>query len=180
MEAIKRRLYIYTVAAVLGAAATVPFFFNVIESGQRDRILLIIIIAAALMAAGLSIREYRRFKAARLIIENKILHIQPAVIDAGNPDKGGRNLPGGSIEVYISCFGILLDSRIIKFNRDGIRLIAVELEEDYISLTYGTDKRTENIRLLRAAADSGEIKEIAEKFRYETGVVSTHYDKRES
>lgn len=89
------------------------------------------------------------------------MHIRTAVVSDGADD----------IEVFVSYFGILLDSRVIKFNQEGTFLKAVEIGRDYISLTYGTDKRVQSTRLLHAAIDDKEVDRIAEKFRHETGIV---------
>lgn len=166
MKTIRRRLYIYAGTAALGVTAFIFLLINPVVSGCPAPVQLLPAITAVLLAAGLAVREYGRLKTALLIVENQILHIRPAVIDAAETEDSAAS----SIEVFISCFGILLDSRIIKFNQDGIRLKAVEFRRDFISLTYGTDKRVQNTRLIHAAIDSGELVEIMEKFRYETGI----------
>lgn len=171
MNTIKKKLYIYAGTTALGAAVCIPLIVNAVVSGQPVRFRLLFFIAAALLAAGLSVRGYRRLKAARLIAENQILHIRPAVFQEQDQGKGTDFLSCESMEVFVSCFGILLDSKIIKFNQDGIRLKAVELERDAISLTFGTDKKTRSIKLLHEEIDAGELAEIAVKFRYETGIV---------
>lgn len=171
MKAIKRRLYIYAGTAALGAAAVTLLLVKTTESGWYVLIQLMLIIAAALFAAGLSVREYGRLAAARLIAENQILHIRPAVFQKQDNGKETDSLPCESMEVFVSCFGILLDSKIIKFNQDGIRLKAVEFERDFLFLTYGTDKKTRSIKLLHGEIDDGELAEITRKFRYETGIV---------
>lgn len=89
------------------------------------------------------------------------MHIRAAVISDGVDD----------IDVFVSYFGILLESRVIKFNQEGTFLKAVEIGPDYISLTYGTDKRVQSTRLLHAAIDDEEVERIAERFRHETGIV---------
>ncbi len=61
------------------------------------------------------------------------------------------------MEVFVSYFGILLDSKIIKFNQDGILLKAVEIGRDFISLTYGKGKQIRNTRLFHAEISSGEL-----------------------
>lgn len=113
-------------------------------------------LAGTLITALLSGRAGEKVKAARLIVENQILNLQPAI--------------------YVSCFGILLDTRIIKFNRDGIRLLAVEIGRDYLSLDYGTDTTAQNVRLRHTGIDSDSLEDISERFRYETGIVPTIMD----
>ncbi len=78
-----------------------------------------------------------------------------------------------TVEMYVSCFGILLGSKVIKFNQEGIRLKAVEIGRYYLSIDYGIDMDIRNIRLLYARPDSAVLAGIIEKFRYETGVTPT-------
>ncbi|MGI5835755.1 MAG: hypothetical protein ACOX87_04580 [Chloroflexota bacterium] len=76
-----------------------------------------------------------------------------------------------SYDVFVSYFGILLGSRIVRFNQDGIFLKGVKIGRDSISLTYGTDKGTRITRFLHPEISQGELERIAERFRYETGIV---------
>lgn len=171
MKSIRQRLYFYAAAATLGVVACVLIFIKAVVSGHNAEIMLTVVITVTILLTGFSAREYKRLKAARLIIENQILHIQPAVIDAGDRGKEAVDSPSKTIEVFISCFGILLDSKIIKFNQEGVHLKNVEIGRDFICLTYGTDRRTQKTRLLHAQIDNRELNNIVEKFRYETGVV---------
>ena len=137
------------------------------------------------LPAVLAIQEYSRLKTAKLIIENKILYIQPMAMSGlgwenrglGRIDKDlGKDvsvLPTESIEVFVSCFGILLGSKIIKFNQEGIQLKAVEIGRHYLSVDYGTGSNSRNIRLLYARPDNDILAGIIEKFRYETGITPT-------
>jgi hypothetical protein len=141
-------------------------------SEVRAQIILASVMIASVISAGFRIHECGKLKVARLIAENPILHIHTAVIS----DISGEAAQPGDIEnteVIISYFGILLDEKIIKFNQDGIRLRAVVIGSDYISFTYGTEKRTHNIRLLRPTIDPATMEEISERFRYETGITPT-------
>ena len=130
------------------------------------------LIIASGISAGFWIRELGKLKVARLIAENPILHIHTAVIRDLSGETAQRS-DIESAEVFISYFGILLDEKTIKFNQDGIRLRAVEIGNDFISFTYGTEKRTQYIRLLRPAIDPATMAEISERFRYETGIMPT-------
>ncbi|NLY37671.1 MAG: hypothetical protein GX044_00025 [Firmicutes bacterium] len=134
--------------------------------------LLPVSIPASVYSAVFWIREYKKLQTARLIAENQILHISTAVIsDEADATEKSENTE--NIEAIISYFGILLDEKIIKFNQGGIQLRAVEIGSDFISFTYGTEKRAQNIRLLRPAIDPPTIAEISERFRYETGITPT-------
>ncbi len=131
----------------------------------------ILALPAGLIAAFLFGAMSKKMKAARLIIENRILHIQPAVLSEREGMKESETKPCETVEMFVSCFGILLGSKIIKFNQEGIQLKAVEIGRDYISIDYGTNANISNIRLLYARPDSAVLADIVEKFRYETGVV---------
>jgi len=172
LKEISQRLCLLVAATGLVAMAAICIFIqDTVAPGSHTKLFLAVAILAAMFLSGFSMREYKKLKTAELIMENKILHIQPATIDAGTCGKTGKALPVEGIEVFISCFGILLDSRIIKFNLDGVCLKTVEVGREFICLTYGTEGRTQKIRILHAAMDSPELQRIVERFRYETGVV---------
>lgn len=170
MKAIKRKnlvLAALTCFGILTGAMLLVFGDGMSE--PHALIPLASVMIASLVAAGLWLRGLSKLKIARLIAENPILHIRTAVIN----DLSGETMQRSdteSTEVIVSYFGILLDEKVIKFNQDGIRIRAAEIGGDFISFTYGTEKRTQNIRLLRPAIDPEELDKIAEKFRYETGI----------
>lgn len=122
--------------------------------------------------------SYRRIMLAKLIIDNRIMHIRQAQI---NRTKGlsdlGKRLQA-DMEVFISCFGVLIDSKVIKFNLDGIVLKKVELSDRYVTLTYGTKCRNETIRILHETLTVQEMIRISEVFRYETGVLPVLVDEK--
>ena len=130
-------------------------------------------LSAGLIAAFLFFTMNQRLTAARLIVENQILHIQPAVQRVRNSMKESEAESLETVEMFVSCFGILLGSKVIKFNQEGIRLKAVEIGRDYLSLDYGRDMDVRNIRLIHASPDSTVLASIIEKFRYETGITPT-------
>lgn len=169
MKKIRQRNLFFAAAAGLGILVSILVFVSGLLAPEiQTGTILAITLAASGCSAGLWLGEYKKLKMAHLIVGNQILHIRPAVISAGDAEEPED---AGSIEVFVSYFGILLDSKIIKFTYDGIRLKAVEFGRDFISLTYGTDKRVQNIRLLCEVVDRNELEEIVEKFRYETGIV---------
>ena len=173
MKAIKRRNSI--LAALTGSvflAGALLLVFEGSVSEIRGQVLLTVVAMASAVAAGLWLWALSKLKIAQLIVENPILHIRTAVISA-LPAEAAQPAEPENSEVIISYFGILLDEKIIKFNQDGIRLRSVEIGGDFISFTYGTQKRTQNIRLLRPAINPAELEKIAEKFRYETGITPT-------
>jgi len=133
----------------------------------------VVLLAAGLIATVIFFIMNRRLKEAQLIVENQILHIQFAVQSAWDTTKENEFQSCEKVEVFVSYFGILLGSKVIKFNQDGIRLKAVEIGRDYISLDYGRDSDTQNIRLIHLRPDSAILEGIIEKFRYETGITPT-------
>ena len=134
--------------------------------------------AVVALSAGLIVTFFlftvrKKLTAARLIVENQILHIQPAVQRVRNSMKESEAESLETVEMFVSCFGILLGSKVIKFNQEDIRLKAVEIGRDYLSLDYGRDTDISNIRLIHSRPDSAVLADIIEKFRYETGITPT-------
>lgn len=171
LKAIRRRVCCLIVATGSGFLVSLLMLMpdGVVPVFQA-KMFLGVAICATLFLAGLSMREYKKLKMAELIIENQILHIRPAIINAGVCGLGGISSAGG-MEVFISCFGILLDSQIIKFNLDGIYLKGVEIGREYMCLIYGTKFSTQKTRILHGALDSEKLSSIVEEFRFETGIV---------
>lgn len=175
METIKRRCIVFAAFAAFGILAYVMLLFF---KGAASKIPAPMLPAGVMIASGILavffIRECRKLKTARLIAENPILRIRTAEISSFSaftePTKDTEKT-----EVVISYFGILLDTKIIKFNQDGIRLRAVEIGEDFISFTYGSKKRMKNTRLMRPPIDPEAMEKIAESFRYETGIKPTFF-----
>lgn len=165
MEAISRRKTAFAAFAGLGAI----FIALVLANGiWRPAVLLWILLPFGALACGsmiiLWLLTCRSLQTARLIAENHILHICLAATAGG--------VKAEMVEAYISYFGILLGSKIIKFNQDGIFLKAIEIGGDFISLSYGTDKWIKTTQLLRPAISSEELENLAQRFRDETGIVS--------
>lgn len=173
MKAIKSKNFILTALTGFGMlTGGLLLIFGGALSEIRAQILLAGVVIASGVAAAFWLRGVGKLKIARLIAENPILHINTAVIsdlsgEAAQPEKNENT------EVIVSYFGILLGEKIIKFNQNGIRLRTVEIGADFISFTYGTEKRTQNIWLLRPAIDPATLEKISEKFRYETGITPT-------
>jgi hypothetical protein len=130
-------------------------------------------LSAGLIAAFFFFIMNQRLTAARLIVENQILHIQPAVECVRDSTKESEAESCETVEMFVSCFGILLGSKVIKFNQEGIRLKAVEIGRDYLSLDYGRDTDIRSIKLIHSRPGSDVLEGIIEKFRYETGITPT-------
>lgn len=166
MEAIKRRLYLYAGACLFGTAASILCFISTDRNGPTGRLPLLLLILVSILAAFLSVREGKRLSAASLIVENQILYLASAAFQKCHTGKPEKN-----VEAYISCFGLLLNSEIIKFNQEGIRLKAVEIGRSRLSLDYGSDTMTRRIRLCYAGVANDRLEDMIERFRYETGIL---------
>ena len=173
MKAIKRKNFVLAALTGFGIlTGGMLLVFGGAMSEIQTQILLAGVVIASGVAAAFWLQGVGKLKIARLIAENPILHISTAVIsDLSGEAAQPENIE--NTEVIVSYFGILLDEKIIKFNQDGIRLRAVEIGADFISFTYGTEKRTQNIRLLRPAINPEELDKMSEKFRYEIGITPT-------
>ncbi len=122
------------------------------------------------------IREYQKYLVARLIMENRILQVHAASIEELG-SQGEYNLAKrGGIAVTVSCFGILLHSRVIKFNIDRIKLKTVEIGREYIAFYYSNGKRSRRIKIIHGRIDENELQSMIGKLRYETGVVPVIID----
>ncbi len=161
----------------LAAATGIAFIASIFVFIQGDlvltlypKIILAFAIPSAILFAALSLREYNRLKIAKLIVDNQILHVLPAVSACTDAGKDVSPLTG-KMEIFVSGFGVLLDSKVIQFNLDRIRLQEVQINKTSMCLTYGTKLRTREICLMHGVADIEEIQRIAETFRYETGLI---------
>lgn len=173
LKGIKRNIFVLAALTCFGILTVIMLLvFGDGASEIRAQILLASVMIASVIAVGFWLRELGKLKIALLISENSILHIRTAAISDLSGEAAQQSEPENT-EVIVSYFGILLDERIIRFNQDGIRLRAVEIGGDFFSFTYGTEKRTQNIRLLRPAINPAELDKIVEKFRYETGITPT-------
>ena len=170
MKKMARYARCFLVASILCAVA---FAAALILQPSHWKPYAVVTLFAGLIAALFFFTVRKRLTAARLIVENQILHIQPAVERVRDSMKGSEVESCETVEMYVSCFGILLGSKVIKFNQEGIRLKAVEIGRDYLSLDYGRDTDIRSIRLIHSRPDSEILAGIIEKFRYETGITPT-------
>lgn len=173
MKTIQRRTYIFAALAIFSILTGVILFIF----GETNSALLVLLFPAVTITAGIILTvfwlsERNKLKIARLITENPILRICTAVISSSSiPVEKVQPEVIEDAEVFISYFGILLGTKIIKFNQDGIQLKDVKITGDIISITYGTEKQLQNIRLLHPQIDPATLEKIVQKFRFETGII---------
>lgn len=169
MKAIKQRLGLFAGAGSLGLVASSLLLFReeIIGPINFDPALILSLLFSGLMFC-LLFRENSRYRAAKLITENKLMHIQTAKIEERISDTGCSHIDG--IEVIVSCFGILLDSKVIQFNMNGIDLKGVEIGRESICFSYNTSGKDRSIQILHGELGNREIQSFTEKFTYETGI----------
>lgn len=163
MQKLRRRLV--AAGSILVASLAGLLLLSVQWAGGADRALVLPWSAAFLLAGGVAaavlLRTRRALELGRLILDNPILRIPLARLNGAVPD---------DMEMVVSGFGILLPSKAIRFNQDGIRLRSVEFDEERLRVTYGDARHTEEASLLYQFPGTERLAEIAEAFRYETGV----------
>lgn len=157
MNVIKHRFRLLFIISSLILLVTLASLFYDIALVTFTAVLITIILLGCTMC------EYSKLKTAQLILESKIMYIKTMQIE--DKDKLIED-----VEVYISCFGILLGSRIIKFNIDRIKLKGVEISSELICLYYGTDNTMQKVSILHGYIEKNELRKFVDKFRYETGV----------
>ena len=166
------RKWIFLSAAILCAAGLAAVL---IIRPANWWITALLFFAAVFVASVLFAADRKRLIQAAVIVENTIIHIQPAVINAKSAEeKEIAEKIHESTTIYISCFGILMGSKLIKWcDGSGVRLKSVEIGSDYIYMEYGAkNAEIKNIRLLYFKPDDeAELADIVEKFRFKTGIV---------
>ena len=126
------------------------------------------------LAAALFFTASEKFMMAKAIADSAVICIQPAVIRGQTEEEKEEEKLRENFGIYVSCFGILLGTKIIKFNQNGIWLRKVEIGRDYISFGYGArGEALQSIQLLYSRPDEEALAGIIENFRKETGVVPT-------
>jgi len=158
LNTIKRKLMIYMMMSSFGLLISLTLFAG------YSHIVIVFSILTTILLLGFSLHEYRKYVFARLIIENKIIHIEAAKAEPESQKKK-------CLEIFVSCFGILLSSKVIKFNTEGISLKKVEIGHDYILLAYGKGEEYKTLRLLHGNINEPDLRDIIEKFRRETGII---------
>jgi len=175
MKTIKKRFVFLVMGSGVGVCTILFVVLRQVHEEHSYTLLTTALVMMVLLFTFL-VRDYRSYQAARLIVENKIMQILIATIEEGIQTGQDGTSPIRRIEVVISCFGILLDSRVIKFNVNKICLHNVEIGRESISFTYGKAQWTRRICILHGVIDRQELQDYIDRFRYETGVVPVTTD----
>ncbi len=165
MKQIRAKAYRFIWAAVCGGAGCglVYVFF---PDHILFRIFFLFLLAGLTLASlALAFLKFRILREARLILENKLLTVRFAAVERG----ADVSSAGGGVEVVVSCFGILLDSRVISFNRKANRLRRVEIGRNSSAFFYGAGAQTGRTTILHEPLSGEAALRLAESFRFETG-----------
>lgn len=161
MKGIKRRLWLSVctaVAAVLLLACLVALHETppAIVTGALVAVCLLFVVCNS-----------RKLASAKLITENRVIDICPATVCmAGTDEEATRQ----AVECVLSPFGLLVEGKIYKFGRDGIRLHSVDIGDSHITVCFGDNERRWTARLLYGPLGKGDLARLAKKLEYETGI----------
>jgi len=124
------------------------------------------------LAAVLFFSTRKKLITAKTIADSAVIRIQPAVVHSRTGEDIEHERIREDLGIYVSCFGILLGTKIIEFNQNGIWLKSVEIGQDHITFGFGArGEEPDYIRLLYSRPDEAALAGIIESFRKETGVV---------
>ena len=149
-----------TAICMIAFFAAMLFWLSASDHPQVLILMLFFAVGGAIAIVWL-FRSVRDLTTGRLIWDNQILQIPVAKLD-------GTLL--NDMQMVISGFGILMNSKVIRFNQDGIKLLSVKIGADSIGLRYGAGERIHEATLLFQSLEKEKLQAIIEAFRYETGV----------
>ncbi len=171
MKAISQRRLFYVALAIFGVASCVYILGRQIVKPMPCALPIFVVAAALTLAAGGSyLKQNVKYRAAKLIVSNPIFQVQGAAIDTWDPPAHAVLPKSKTIKATISCFGILLDREIVKFNLDGISLHSVEIGLLHITLAYGTGNQSSQIKISHGGISKEQMLSVTERFRFETGL----------
>lgn len=117
----------------------------------------------------LLVRQCRLLYDATLIWDNRILAVPSP----------GIQVKQDAEETVVSTFGILVGSEIYRWGLNGIegvRLHAVQIDREWMYLTFGDTAQTMRVELLHRMTQKQAVLEAAQKLLRETGVAADIFD----
>ncbi|MDF2905020.1 MAG: hypothetical protein K0R34_341 [Herbinix sp.] len=124
LTSLKRRTKLFLIGSACGI-----LFVAFANAFYMDTVLIKAIIISDIAFIGflllLITLSYKKIMTAKLILDNRIVHHAKAQIIVSKDY--GTDPCGSEVEVFVSCFGLLLNSKIITYNLDGVLLKSVEL-----------------------------------------------------
>gem|GEM_PF-516062 len=171
MKTIRLRFSIYSIISILSFMSCLAIILKSQFGYSGKGILAGASLLLSIVFLCLACYEYRQLSFARLIIENMIIDIQSARTEQQSEGHSTTVISSDTMDIYISCFGILLGSKVIKFNTEGIQLREVGIGRDFIRIRFGKGNKEQFVQLLHKSLEENELVSIIEKFRRETGVI---------
>ena len=124
--------------------------------------------AISLISLVLLVRQSRLLYDATLIWDNRILAVPSALISMD-----GSLRQADTEETVVSTFGMLIGSRIYRWGLDGVhgvRLSAVQIDQERMYLIFGDKDQTMRVELLHGMLHKQTVVEAAQKLWHETGI----------
>ena len=124
--------------------------------------------AISLISLVLLVRQSRLLYDATLIWDNRILAVPSALISTE-----GSLRQADTEETVVSTFGMLIGSEIYRWGLDGVhgvRLSAVQIDQERMYLIFGDKDQTMRVELLHGMLHKQTGVEAAQKLWHETGV----------
>ncbi len=162
-----RILGVFTFLTTLNAALFISTYCLYDDRIIVRPLFILLVSLPAVLSFWMLLHKICIYRFAKMIYENSIFQIE-STKESGDMVKSKNT--GGGVVFYISCFGILLDDEIIKFNIDGIQLTKVLIENRFIRFYYSGNGKDGSIRLLHGGLDAKKRNDISARILYETGV----------
>lgn len=177
MKTIQQRLAILAALSSIGLLVSILLFVKSTLTFQLYlNSFVVFVFPLSILLLVLSIGQYKKYIYAKLIIENKIINFQAAKIEQKSEKTSIDTISIWDMEIFISCFGILFGSKVIKFNSEGISLEEVEIGHDFVSIVYAKGEIKKTIKLIHGLLGKSDIEKIVNRFHYETGIIPVVID----
>jgi len=168
MKRIVLRLKVFGISCIVVMISIALLIYSCNGSTHSDRQIVIAVIIINLVSGIflliMSYRQYLMLLRARLIIENQLLHI-PAT-NASDESK--------AIDIYFSCFGMLLGDKVIPFDAGNEKLHSMYIDENSVTITYGRENCKKTVELSKYLLADYDLNYFTEKLNFETGVMVNH------
>jgi len=164
LKNIQKAMLMYFASAMLTAIAGALIVFCIPCCAPISFLPLALFLAACVLV-GLGVWKTMLLRAARLITENELFQISPVMLAGAD----GNPVSDSETKIVVSCFGVLFNSRVVRFNRKENRLWCVEIGRDFLKLVYGTQENQKQMTLLHKPISPDTANRLAERFRVETG-----------
>lgn len=164
MKKLQKAMRSYFVSATLATGAGILLLLYAPCDASITLLPLPLFLTAGILL-GLGVWKTMLLRAARLITENGLFQISPVTLAGAD----GSPVSDPETEIVVSCFGVLLNSRVVWFNRRENRLWRVEFARDSLRLVYGAQENQKQMTLLHKPISADTARRLAERFRVETG-----------